>query len=198
MSSCTSKLPSKGRAALWRGLRLAGTRPSRQERRRLGQATVEGAFLIPIIFLLLLLLLQPGILLYDRMVMQGAAAEACRMLATRSDASGADSAIYEQVVRRHLGAIPQQENFHCHEGGCSWQIELNGDEHSTVVDVRIAGKVKLLPLLDMGGTLLGIGDGSGVVELAVTCSMPTQDAWVAASELGMSPSGWVGKWKQGE
>ena len=34
-----------------------------------GQATVEGAFLIPVILLMLMLLIQPGILLYDRVVM---------------------------------------------------------------------------------------------------------------------------------
>ena len=41
--------------------------------RERGQATVEAAVLIPALFTALLLLLQPGILLYDRMVMQGAA-----------------------------------------------------------------------------------------------------------------------------
>ena len=45
-----------------------------------GQGTVEAALVIPVLFVLLLLLLQPGIVLYDRMVMRGAAAEACRPL----------------------------------------------------------------------------------------------------------------------
>ena len=44
--------------------------------------------LIPVLFTALLLLLQPGILLYDRMVMQGAAAEGCRLLATKTAALG--------------------------------------------------------------------------------------------------------------
>ena len=38
-----------------------------------GQSTVEGAFLIPVILLMLMLLIQPGILLYNRVVMQSAA-----------------------------------------------------------------------------------------------------------------------------
>ena len=33
-----------------------------------GQATVEAAFLLPVLFVGLLLLMQPGILLYDRLV----------------------------------------------------------------------------------------------------------------------------------
>ena len=37
-----------------------------------GQATVEAAFLLPVLFVGLLLLMQPGILLYDRLVMQAA------------------------------------------------------------------------------------------------------------------------------
>ncbi|MDO4532572.1 MAG: TadE/TadG family type IV pilus assembly protein [Coriobacteriia bacterium] len=160
-----------------------------------GQATVEGAFLIPLIFLLLLLLLQPGILLYDRMVMQAAAAEGCRMLATRSTASGADPEAYEEAILRHLGAIPQQENFHRHQDGCSWRVVLSGDERASEVSVRITGSVELLPMLDMGGTLLGLGDGSGNIEVSVAASAPTQDAWVASNGLGLNPSSWVGKWR---
>ncbi len=53
-----------------------------------GQATVEAAFLVPVLFIVLLLLLQPGILLYDRIVMQGAAAQGCRLLATSTQAGG--------------------------------------------------------------------------------------------------------------
>ena len=117
------------------------------------------------------------------------------MLATRSAVSGVDAGAYEEAVRRHLGAIPQQENFHMHEGGCSWKVELSGDERSAQVSTRITGKVKLLPLLDMGGVLLGLGDGDGGIELSVEASAPTQDAWVASSELGMNPAAWGGKWR---
>ena len=160
-----------------------------------GQAVVEGAFAIPVIFLLLLLLLQPGILLYDRMVMNAAAAEGCRMLATRQPDSGIADWVYEEAVRRHLGAIPQQENFHRHRGGCTWKIGLSGNEGSSEVSVSISGSVRLLPLLDMGGTLLGLGDGAGNIELSTHVSASTQDGWVQASELGLDPAAWVGKWK---
>ncbi|MGN1361061.1 MAG: TadE/TadG family type IV pilus assembly protein [Eggerthellaceae bacterium] len=49
-----------------------------------GQSTVEAAVMIPLLFGGMLMLLQPGILLYDRVVMEGAAAEGCRVLATAS------------------------------------------------------------------------------------------------------------------
>lgn len=64
-----------------------------------GQSTVEAAVALPVVFLLVLLLVQPGIVLYDRMVMAGAAAEGCRLLAT----SDGDAATCEEYVRRRLG-----------------------------------------------------------------------------------------------
>ena len=51
----------------------------REER---AQATIEAAFAIPLLGVLLLMLLQPGIVLYDKIVMEHAAAEGCRLLAT--------------------------------------------------------------------------------------------------------------------
>ena len=64
-----------------------------------GQSTVEAAVALPVVFLLVLLLVQPGIVLYDRMVMAGAAAEGCRLLAT----SDGDAATCEEYVCRAWG-----------------------------------------------------------------------------------------------
>ena len=52
-----------------------------------GQATVEAAFLIPVLFTVLLLSVQPGMVLYDRMVMQAAVSDACRLVAVKTDAA---------------------------------------------------------------------------------------------------------------
>lgn len=155
-----------------------------------GQATVEAAFLLPALMLLLLLLLQPGILLYDRMVMQGAAADACRLLAT----SAGDRAYCEDYVRRRLGAVPQQENFHVHESGCTWNIAFSGDETSAQVGVEISTEVKPLPLIDVGGALLGLLNESGNFEVRVSASAPTQPAWVEGAIAGGNPAAWVGAW----
>lgn len=159
-----------------------------------GQATVEAAFLIPLIFVLLLLLIQPAILLYDRTVMQSAAAEGCRMLATKTAAMGMTDDEYKEAIIRHLGAIPQQDNFHVHSGGCTWGIDLEGDEGSSSVAVLITTQVKPLPFLDMGAVLLGMANDSGNLEVKVSASAPTQDSWVAGNELGMNPAAWVEKW----
>ncbi|MEG0759497.1 MAG: pilus assembly protein, partial [Raoultibacter sp.] len=123
-----------------------------------GQATLEAAYLIPVIFLMLLLLIQPCILLYDLMVMEAAASEGCRLLATRTETLGSSQDACEAYVKRKLGSIPPQDQFHIHSSGCTWEIELSGDETSDYVEVTIKNKAKLLPLFDAGGILLGIAD----------------------------------------
>lgn len=155
-----------------------------------GQATVECAFLIPVMLLVLMLLIQPGILLYDYQVMKGAAAEGCRMLATRTDAL-ATTESYEQVIKRHLGSIPQQENFHVHDGGCSWEIALEGDEHSETVSVRIENQVKPLPFFDFASSALGLTNDAGNYVQKVEVQQKVRSDWVMASEDGVDPHGWV-------
>ena len=130
----------------------------REER---GQGTVEAAFVIPILFLLLLMLMQPGIVLYDRMVMKGAASEACRLLATGSGEYGGAGSSCEAFVRHRLAAVPQHDCFHVHGGGCSWRIESTGGEDSGMVTVRIANELKPLPLVGIGMSLVGATNGSG-------------------------------------
>ena len=153
--------------------------PAHRLRECTGQATLEAAYLIPIIFLLLLLLIQPGIILYDFMVMRGAASEGCRLLATKTDVLGDSHEACEAYVKRRLAAIPPQDNFHIHDGGCSWEIELEGNEHSNMVRVTISNRLRLLPLFDAGGVLLGITDGQGVYPLEVSVATQVQPSWVS-------------------
>ena len=166
-----------------------------QRRARLGQGTVEAAVAIPILFLLMLLLLQPAIVLYDRVVMGNAAAEACRLLATSTDALGSMGESSEAFVRHRLAAVPQHECFHAHEDGCSWDIELSGDESSEVVTVRIANELKPLPLFDAGSTFLGLTNGRGHLVIEESVSMPAQPDWVNSSPAGTDPASWIGAWK---
>lgn len=159
-----------------------------------GQGTVEAAFLVPVLFVGLLLLIQPGILLYDRIVMGAAASEACRLLATKTDAAGDMDESCEAFVRHRLGAVPPVECFHVHDGGCSWAIVLEGGEQSETVRVAIRNEVRPLPLLDAGGTLLGLVNSAGNFEIEVEAEQRTQPAWVDSSEAGRDPSGWIGAW----
>ena len=126
------------------------------KRRNSGQATVEAAVLVPVLFTVMLMLIQPGIILYDRMVMNAAAAEGCRLVTTKCSDGAYSNLQYLELVKRHLGAVPQHELFHIHEGGCTWDVLITGSEHSRVVSVRIQNTIRLLPLLDAGVALLGI------------------------------------------
>ena len=158
-----------------------------------GQATVEAAFMLPIVFTLLLLLIQPCIVLYDRVIMQQAAAEGCRVLIT-SDGSPESLQQCEDYIRRRLSAVPQQDCFHVHEDECSWNIELTGSAASDEVGVSIATKLRPLPLLDAATALVGMADEQGHLTVEVETSMPTQPTWFANASLGTSASSWVGAW----
>ena len=170
--------------------RIAGA-AARLARSRNGQATVEAALFVPLALGGVLLLVQPGIILYDRIVMQGAANEACRLLATSSDT--ADGGTCEQLVRRRLGAIPQQENFHVHEGGCTWEIDFSGNEAAQTVQVTIATAVKPLPLIDFVGSAIGFVGEDGTMRVEVSAQAPTQPSW-ASTALSRGPSSWPGAW----
>ena len=146
---------------------------------------------IPLLFIGILLLVQPGIILYDRMVMGSAAAEACRTLATSDDRYR-----IEELIRRRLGAVPQHECFHVHEGACSWRIELTGSPASQEVAVRISNQVKPLPLISVGERALGLTNSDGNLEIEVTSRQVIQPAWAGSSTAGSDPSGWVGAWLQ--
>ena len=158
---------------------------------RRGQATVEAAFAIPIAFTLVLMAVQPGIVLYDRMVMRHAAAQGCRVLATQCAASGFGQDSCADLVKRQLSAVPEHDLFHVHEPSCTWEIELEGTEESAFVSVTIVNRLKLLPLIDVGGVLAGVADADGCISVRVTESSPTQHPWVAQADAGLSPRSWV-------
>lgn len=155
-----------------------------------GQTTVEAAYLIPVLLLLILLLTQPIILLYNRMVMDNAAAEGCRLLATATTQGAYSTEKYEGYVKRRLASIPPIDIFHVHNSGCSWEITLEGDESSSEVSVHIVNRVKPLPLLGWGADFLGMTDANNNLVQETRVTMPTQPAWVAGSG-GNTPEDWV-------
>jgi hypothetical protein len=158
-----------------------------------GQATVEAAILIPLLFLLILMLCQPMILLYNRMVMENAANEGCRLLATKTNQGAYSEDKYEGYIKRRLAAIPPIDIFHVHTGERSWEIEQDGDESATVVSVRILNRVRPLPLLGWGAELLGMCDDQGYLTQEVKASGRAQPDWVEDGAAG-TPRDWVEQW----
>lgn len=169
-------------------LRSCMARMLRDER---GQATVEAAFAVPVLMVLVLMLVQPGIILYDRIVMEGAAAAGCRLLATLPES---DAELCEDFVMRRLGAVPPHDFFHVHGGGCSWEVELSGSEASSKVEITISTEVKPLPLIGFAAVLMGAGNDEGNLVVEVTSAMSTQPAWALESRGSSNPAEWVGAW----
>lgn len=154
-----------------------------------GQATIEGAFLIPMILLMLMMLIQPGILLYDRMVMNAAASEGCRLITTCPVGESTDA--YEGYIRRRLGSVPQQDNFHVHGGRCTWNIALEGNEGTSKVGVTIENQVKPLPFFDFGARALGMVNDEGNFAIKVHASSLVKSNWVTENSQGLDPEAWV-------
>lgn len=161
-----------------------------------GQATVEAALALPVVFVLVLMLVQPGIVLYDRVVMSWAAAEGCRALIT-SNGSAEDERVAEDYVRRRLSAVPQQELFHVHEGTCTWGIELTGSSATDEVSVSVSTELRPLPLLDAAAALAGAVNERGNMVVKVEVSMPTQPSWLVGAGMGSGAGSWVGAWLHG-
>lgn len=153
-----------------------------------GQSSVEAAFMVPILFIVLMILLQPGIVLYDRMVMNAAAAEGCRYLATFTPSQGMNEARAKEIIGRRLGSIPEQDLFHVHNP-CSYQIELSGQESSETVSVKITNALKPLPLIGAGASAFGMLDDRGCFVFSVESHAPTQPEWAQGAEGG--PDSWV-------
>lgn len=149
-----------------------------------GQASVEAALFLPVMMLLMAMLLQPAFLLYTRSVMQQAASEGLRVLATRpSDGSVSEEACASYVERR-LGAIPDVAAFHAGE----WEVSCAGDSSAGEASVEVVGHMRPLPIVGILASMLGESDGDGVV-LRVSVSERTRPGWLEGDY-----EGWVSMW----
>ncbi len=160
-----------------------------------GQASVEAAVLIPIVLLLLMLLIQPAIILFDRIVMKNAATEGCRLLSTKTAVLSEGTDPYEQYILARLSSIPEEDHFHVHKGGCSWNITLSGDESSSLVSVCIRNYVKPLPLIGFFAGSLGATNEQGFFEIEVKAEFSPKNDWVFSNEAGKNPENWVKQWE---
>lgn len=147
-----------------------------------GQASVEAALLIPSLFVLIALLVQPACLLYTRSMMSHAASEGARLAVTAmSDQDVVD------FVRRRLKAVPEVGLFHS-GGEDDWQISVSGVGGGGAC-VSIEGHAKPLPLTAaIAGAIAG-SDGQGVL-LKVDMEVSERADWVEGSY-----GSWVGMWE---
>ena len=100
--------------------------------------------------------------------MNEAASETCRVLSTSSDAEKAK--IGESFAKRRLSAIPQQDNFHMHSGGCSYEISYEGSQESNEVCVIIKNQLKPLPLVGFITNFVGLLNENDCLEIEARAS----------------------------
>ncbi len=153
-----------------------------------GQSSVEAAFMLPVLLVLVFILLQPGIILYDEMAMRFACAQTCRLVSTGNESM---TEIYESYALERLACVPKHDLFHVHSDQCSWDISINGNDSSKEVQVSISGKIKLLPLFSDVYRLVGAADEDGYMQLSVSETQLVLPTWFCAAS---SPSSSVGEW----
>lgn len=151
-----------------------------------GQSTVEAAFLLPILFAVFGLLLQPAILLYNRCIMNTAAAQGCRLIATNTNDDASTRAFFD----RRLSAIPKIPIFH---EGDEWELSWSGGELGQPVSVAIVNHAQPLPLFGIVAGLSGSMDAEGRIEQRVEVSCALAPEWASAQESG--PADWIKTWK---
>ena len=153
-----------------------------------GQATVEAALLLPVLLLCMTLLVQPACLLYTRCVMQHAAAEGCRVLATEPATAGVADQTYRAYILRRLGAVPDIDVFHV-GGDAGWTISFSNSSGGREVDVSIETSVRPLPLFGSVASLFFEGDGEGGIVLKVDVSATMRPSWLEG-DYGVWSSIW--------
>ena len=145
--------------------------------------------LIPIVLVGMLIAVQPAIVLYDRIVMEAAAAEGCRVLETLPES---DMATVRDYVLRRLDAVPAIPAFHVG----SWSVEVTGaGQQSQRVSVRISHAYEPLPLMGAGMQLVGLAQGDGLARQEVFRETRPHDEWALGSEFGLNFGDWVQRWE---
>jgi len=130
-----------------------------------GQALVEAPVIIVTICMLALILFQPIVTLYTKMVLGSAAASLCRVVATdsASPGSGGDASASTRLLQTYaegkIAGLPRGSAF---QVPGSLRLEVAGDAHAAKVSVRLSLTQKALPLL---GLLVG-ADRGGAVEVS--------------------------------
>ncbi|QKF07361.1 pilus assembly protein [Berryella wangjianweii] len=174
-----------------RGSRTSALRRVVRALSECGQGTVEAAYALPMTMLLLAMLAQPSIVLYDRMVMRQAAAEGCRMLAT---AEPADMEAVRVAVCHRLASVPPHDAFHVAGSPDAWDISLEGGGGSDEAAVSVGTRLRPLPFVGLTAGLMGAADGEGCVSIVERVAIDPQPSWVVGSPQGPRSQSWVGAW----
>ncbi|MCL2323959.1 MAG: hypothetical protein FWC48_00045 [Actinomycetia bacterium] len=122
-----------------------------------GQALTEAPVVITTLCILSLILFQPVVTLYTKMVLGAAAASLCRVVATRDPSD--DAQLLQSYSQGKIAGLPRGSAF---QVPGSLQVDVSGDAHAEQVRVRLSLTQKTLPLI---GLLAGDLQG-GTVEVS--------------------------------
>ena len=147
-------------------------------RARAGQASVEAAFLLPVVLGILALVLQPACLLFSLAVMRSAAAESARVATTNTDTSRC-----REFAKRRLEGVPNVEIFHVGE----WDVDVSCDGEGQAT-VSIQGHARPLPLIGSLARVAFPCDEQGIV-LGTSVTERLRPSWV-----GGDYGSWVSIW----
>ena len=145
---------------------------------------MEAAALLPTLFLLVALAVQPCCLAYTRALMYAAAGEGARVLTT-APAAEREELVSSYVLRR-LKAVPNVDAFHM-GGSDDWRIEAELSDDGKEATVRIRGHARLVPLVGAAAAALYPSDEVGAI-VEVTVSERVRPA------LEGSFDEWVSSW----
>lgn len=150
------------------------------------QATLEAALLLPAFLTLLLLALQPLCVLYTRSIMEVAAGETARLMAT-SETTPEESC--KAFALRRLSAVPDISIFHA-GGSQAWDIEVSGTKGGEgPVTVSVTGSVTPLPVLGAFVGAFGNADGDGDIKITVGVEYAARPEWLKGSYTS-----WIKRW----
>lgn len=156
-----------------------------------GQSTAEAAVALPVVFLLVLLLVQPG---HRAVRPHGHGRCGGRGLPASGDERRRCGDL-RGVRAPPLGGDPALDVFHVHDSGCTWEVRCEGGGAADVARVTVRTEVRPLPLLDGGATLLGMVNERGNLVVEVTATAPTRASWAQESLNGASVNGKAGEWR---
>lgn len=149
------------------------------------QVAVEAAFLLPVLFALVLLMVQPVCVLYTRSVMESAAAATARLAITGGDG---DADGHEAFALRRLAAVPDLDIFHA-GGPLAWDVDVKYAGKGGSVRVSIEGAVRPLPLIGALSSRFGEVNDHGDVVLRVETAYRGRPSWLEGSY-----ETWISAW----
>lgn len=164
-----------------------------------GQALVEAPYVIVITCVLVLILLQPAIWLYTKMMCNSAAGSLARMAVTDvdlgswsiGDTSAHEGAVTEYVVDRKLVGLPQGEYF---QNGTPEVLVTPGRDWVTA---KVSVRQKPLPLVGLMAEPLGMAGSDGLVTITGECGAPGALRGIDAEFGPNSAPYWYGQKPEG-